>query len=85
MEADRVIAATGYRVDVERLGFISKNLRSKIRNVGGVPTLSRNFECSIPGMYFVGLAASGSFGPLMRFVYGCEFTAKRVSRHITGS
>jgi cation diffusion facilitator CzcD-associated flavoprotein CzcO len=82
IEADHVIAATGYRVDIERLDFISRSLRDKICNIGGMPTLSRNFECSVAGMYFAGLAAAGSFGPLMRFVYGCSFTAKRISRHI---
>lgn len=78
---DHVIAATGYRVDVDRLHFIDEKLRSRVRRIGGMPILSRNFELSVPGLYFVGIAAAGSFGPLMQFVYGCDLAAHRVSRH----
>lgn len=83
IETDHVIAATGYRADVDRLTFIEKSLRTQVRRTGPMPALSRNFESSVPGLYFVGNAAAASFGPLMRFVYGCEFTAGRISRHVT--
>ena len=82
VETEHVIAATGYRADVDRLSFIDKELRSRIARVGRMPVLSGNFECSIPGLYFVGNGAAASFGPLMRFVYGCEFAAPRISRHV---
>jgi hypothetical protein len=82
IETEHVIAATGYQADIDRLSFIDKNLRSRIRRVGTMPILSSNFECSMPGLYFVGNAAAGSFGPLMRFAYGCEFAAPRISRHV---
>lgn len=77
-----VIAATGYRADCERLTFIEPKLRSSIRNHAGNPILSSRFESSAPGLYFVGLAAAGSFGPLMRFVYGAEYAARRISAHL---
>jgi thioredoxin reductase len=83
VDTDHVIAATGYRANVDRLSFIGKDLRSRIRQVGKTPILTRNFESSVPGLYFVGNAAAGSFGPLMRFVYGCEFATGRVVRHVT--
>ena len=66
IETDHVIAATGYRADIDRLHFIDEHLRSRIRKVGKMPELSPNFESSVPGLYFVGNAAAGSFGPLMR-------------------
>ncbi len=83
VDTDHVIAGTGYRADVDRLSFINAQLRSRIRTIGKMPSLSPNFESSVPGLYFVGNAAAGSFGPLMRFVYGSEFTARRVARHVT--
>jgi cation diffusion facilitator CzcD-associated flavoprotein CzcO len=83
-QTEYVIAATGYRADIDRLSFIDKHLRSRITRVRGMPILSSNFECSVPGLYFVGNAAAGSFGPLMRFAYGCDFAARRVSRHVVG-
>lgn len=82
IKAEHIIAATGYRVDVDRLGFIDKELRSRISRVGQMPMLSSNFESSVRALYFVGLAAAGSFGPLLRFVYGCDFAARRISQDI---
>ena len=46
------------------------------------PILSRNFEASVPGLYFVGPASANSFGPLARFACGAGFTAKRLARHL---
>ncbi len=82
LSADYVIAATGYRVDVDRVGFLSKDVREKIETLEGSPVLSTNFESSVPGLYFVGTAAANSFGPLMRFAYGAGFTSRQISRHL---
>ena len=82
IETDHVIAATGYRADIDRLRFIKEHLRSRIRKVGQMPELSSSFKSSVPGLFFVGNAAAGSFGPLMRFVYGSDFAARRISEHV---
>jgi thioredoxin reductase len=82
---DHVIAATGYRVDLERLGILSDDLRREIRLTGGSPLLSANFESTVPGLYFVGVTAANTFGPMMRFAYGTSFTARRLSRHLAKS
>jgi Pyridine nucleotide-disulphide oxidoreductase len=82
---DRVVAATGYCVDVNRLGFLSENLRSRIKAVESAPVLSRRFESSVPGLYLTGLASAPSFGPVMRFVFGVEYTAKSLARHLKRS
>lgn len=82
---DHVIAATGYNVDMERLAFLSAEIRSKIKCVSGRPVLSSGFESSVPGLYFVGLAAANSFGPVMRFAFGAGFAAKRVSETLAKS
>jgi hypothetical protein len=41
-----------------------------------------NFESTAPGVYFTGLSAANSFGPMMRFAYGADFTARRIARHL---
>lgn len=82
---DHVIAATGYRVDLERLAILSDDLRPKIRLAGKSPLLSANFESTVQGLYFVGITAANMFGPLMRFAYGARFTARRLSRHLANS
>jgi thioredoxin reductase len=79
---DHVIAATGYKVDLERLTFLSSDIQSSVHTVEKAPVLSSDFESSIPGMYFVGTSAANSFGPLMRFAYGAGFTARRLASHL---
>jgi len=76
---DHVIAATGYRVDIDRLGFIEEPLRSDIACVEKTPILSSRFESSVEGLFFIGPAAANSFGPLMRFAFGARFAARRVA------
>jgi hypothetical protein len=80
--ADHVLAATGYRVDVDQLGFIEPATRAALTRVAGSPRLSSRFESSVPNLYFVGLAAAATFGSLLRFVCGTAFAAHRLSETI---
>ena len=77
---EHIIVATGYRVDLNRLPFLTVEFRWKIKAVNGTPVLSSAFESSIPGLYFVGIAAANSFGPVMRFAYGAGFAARSLAR-----
>lgn len=81
---DHVIAATGYRVEVDRITFLDEAIRRRITCVENTPILSPHFESSISGLYFVGPAAAYSFGPLQRFAFGARFAANRVSRRLAG-
>jgi thioredoxin reductase len=85
LEFDHVIAATGYKVSLQRLNFIHPLLRKQMAAAEDVPVLNRNFESSVPGLFFVGLASSNSFGPLCRFAYGAKFTSKRLARHLAAA
>ncbi|MGA9882396.1 MAG: NAD(P)-binding domain-containing protein [Candidatus Acidiferrales bacterium] len=78
--ADHIICATGYRVDVNRLKFLNPKVRSELKTLEGSPVLSVNFESTMRGLYFVGVAAATSFGPLMRFAFGARYTARRLTR-----
>jgi hypothetical protein len=82
LEADHLIAATGYRVDLRRLPFLSPELLAEIRAVEQTPVLSSKFESSVPGLHFVGISAANSFGPLVRFACGAQFTARRLSGYL---
>ncbi len=78
-----IIAGTGYRVDLARLSFLPEELALQIqREPNGQPTLNRNFETSVKGIYFVGPAAAASFGPLMRFAAGAQYAATRITDHV---
>lgn len=85
VQAEHVIAATGYRVDVDRLKFLSPEIRSRVKMVERSPKLSSTFESSVPGLYFVGVAAANSFGPVMRFAFGAGFAARTVTKVIARS
>ncbi len=82
LTVDHVVAATGYKVDVARLGLLDAALVANVRTVDRSPVLSRNFESSVPGLYFVGTASAYSFGPMFRFACGADYAAKRLTRHI---
>ena len=77
--AQHIIAATGYKVELERLTLLDKEIRKSLKTVNGMPVLSSNFESSIRGLYFVGIAAATSFGPVMRFAFGAHFASKHLT------
>jgi hypothetical protein len=77
-----VIAATGYKVDLRRMPFLTEEIRSQIESIEYSPILSGHFQSSVPGLYFVGTASANSFGPIMRFVAGAKFTARCLARHL---
>jgi thioredoxin reductase len=79
---DHVVAATGYSPDVDRLSFMSDDIRAGIRTHKQMPVLSGSFESSVSGLYFVGPPAVNSFGPLMRFMVGAEYAAPLVARRL---
>jgi cation diffusion facilitator CzcD-associated flavoprotein CzcO len=79
---DHVIGGTGYRVALNKLTFLDGDLRRQIRAVDDAPVLSRSFESSVPGLFFVGVASASCFGPLTRFACGAQYTAQRLSKHI---
>lgn len=82
VSADHVIAATGYKVDLERLKFLSSQIRTQLKGDEETLPLSSSFESSVPGMYFIGVAAADSFGPLMRFAFGAGFAARCVTNAV---
>jgi thioredoxin reductase len=77
-----VIAATGYKPELARLPFLSPFVRAHIAQVQGTAILSSKFETSVPGLYVIGPAAANSFGPLMRFMVGAEYTSPLLAKHL---
>ena len=83
--AGHVLAATGYRVDLDALGFLGPELRTRLARSGGSPWLGRDYASSEPGLYFTGLPSAATFGPLMRFVCGTSFASPRLARSIAAA
>src|SRR5581483_2562719 len=77
-----VVVGTGYDVDVDRIAFVSPSLASQVRRLERAPALSRHFESSVHGLYFVGPSSAASFGPLFRFVAGAAYAVPTVAEHL---
>jgi len=77
---DHVFASTGYRVDLNRLSFLSPRIRQAIARTGCALHTSPGFETDLPGLYALGAMAMENFGPLLHFVCGTSFAAPRLAR-----
>ena len=82
LQAAHVMYATGYAVDISRLPMLTPSLLQRIDTDEGTPHLNSWFECSVPGLYFIGFTSLRIFGPLYRFVFGNGPAAQRITRSI---
>ena len=85
VRADQVIAATGYRPDLQRLAFLDPAMRSAVRTVANTAAVDAGYQTSVPGLYMVGPAVAPVFGPVMRFVYGSAHAARTVARRLAAT
>jgi pyridine nucleotide-disulfide oxidoreductase len=65
---DHIIFATGYRIDISAYDFLDPETVARIARLNGAPRLSRHFESSVDGLFFLGAPAASSMGPGLRFV-----------------
>ncbi|MGW8375571.1 NAD(P)-binding domain-containing protein [Streptomyces sp. ODS28] len=82
LTADHVLAATGYRMRLESLDFLSPELHAALDRVGGFPLLGRDLDSSVPGLYFTGYPAAATYGPALRLLHGTDFAAPRLAEAI---
>jgi thioredoxin reductase len=79
---DHVIAATGFKVDLDRTSILSDSLKDRLACEGKAPALDSGFETSSPGLFIVGVASAPTFGPVMRFMFGAKHAAPVVTRRL---
>ena len=77
-----VIAATGFKVDIDRLDYLDPALKKSIAREGKAPALDARFETSVPGLFLVGGVSAPTFGPVMRFVFGAKHVAPILARRL---
>jgi FAD-dependent urate hydroxylase len=82
VEADHVIAGTGFRVDITRLPFLAPSFTSTIKTLNGHPVVNRAGETSVPGLYFAGAPTVLFIGPSARFVAGTHTLAAQLARSV---
>jgi FAD-dependent urate hydroxylase len=85
LDADHVIAATGYRPDLRRLTFLGDGLRARLATVASTPVVDRDYQSTAPRLYVVGPGVAPTFGPVMRFVYGADHAARTVARRVSAT
>ncbi|MGH9397460.1 MAG: FAD-dependent oxidoreductase [Terriglobia bacterium] len=82
--ADHILLGTGFRVDVSKYDFLSRELVEFVRRFDGYPCLKEGLETSVPGLHILGAPAAWSFGPLMQFVSGTRYASRSLLRCIAG-
>ncbi|KAF0842857.1 cation diffusion facilitator CzcD-associated flavoprotein CzcO [Methylovorus glucosotrophus] len=82
IQVEHVIAATGYKAQVNTIRFLAPEIELAIQLIDKTPRLSANFESSVPGLYFAGPSTANTFGPVMRFALGAGFASRTISRHL---
>jgi pyridine nucleotide-disulfide oxidoreductase len=82
LQVDHLLLGTGYRIDVSRYKFLSRDILAKVRTSDGFPQLGEAFESSVPGLHFLGAPAAWSYGPLMYFVSGTKYSARTLTRKL---
>jgi thioredoxin reductase len=83
--ADHVIAATGYRPDLRRLGFVADVVRDQIATIADTAAVDAGYQTSVPGLFMIGPAVAPVFGPVMRFVYGSDHAARTAARRLAAT
>ncbi len=82
LDVDHVIAGTGFKIDLTKLGFLGDGLRGKVETLAGYPVLSRAGESTVPGLYFVGAPAAVSIGPSARFIAGTHTAVRPLVKSV---
>jgi cation diffusion facilitator CzcD-associated flavoprotein CzcO len=83
-EVDHIILGTGFVADVANVPYLDADtIRSQLTVSNGYPALDEQFECSIDGLYFVGILALQDFGPIFRFVSGSGVAPPHILASLT--
>jgi cation diffusion facilitator CzcD-associated flavoprotein CzcO len=78
---DHVLYATGYRVDLRRVGFLAAgNLLPRIKREDGFPLLDGTLQSTVPGLFLTSLPATGDFGLFFGFTVAVRASARMVGR-----
>jgi len=76
-EVDHIIFATGYKVDISRVPFLSSgNVLENIEKNNGYPKLKTGMQSSVPGLYFTSFPATQDYGAFFGFTVSCRASAK---------
>ncbi len=79
LTVDRIVFASGYRVDVAGIPYLSSVL-GRVDLDDGYPVLDEALQTSLDGLYITGYSATKDFGPFFGFVKGSPAAATLIVR-----
>ncbi|MGI9534437.1 MAG: NAD(P)-binding domain-containing protein [Thermodesulfobacteriota bacterium] len=86
LEVDHIILATGYKVDINNVPFLSSgNILSKLKINEGFPDLDGYLQTNLPGLYMTSLIATKSFGRFFAYTVSCRTSSNIIGSHIINS
>jgi len=86
LQADHVILATGYKVDIHRVPFLATGtVRDRLQVRDGFPVLDEHFQTSIPGLFITSMAATQDFGPFFGFTVSARVSALTIGHSLRSS
>ena len=81
LDVDRIVLATGYKVDVARVPLLAQgNLLPRLRTDGGAPLLDPHMQSSVPGLFMTSMLATRDFGPFFGFTGAVRTSAKLIGQ-----
>jgi cation diffusion facilitator CzcD-associated flavoprotein CzcO len=85
IDADHVILATGYKVDLAHLPYLAAgNMLADLELDDGFPVLDEHMQTSVRGLYVTSMPATKAFGAFFAFTVSVRAAAKIVCRGIAG-
>ena len=83
LNVDHVILATGYKVDVSRIPFLSEgNILERLQTLNGFPALDDHLESNIPGLFFTSMCATQDFGSFFGFTVSVRASATLIGARL---
>jgi FAD-dependent urate hydroxylase len=84
-QVDRVVLATGYKIDISRYDILDDVLKKNVQQTSdGYPVLQTSLETSVPGLFMTGVVAERALGPTLRFVTGTNNAGPRLAAALVG-
>lgn len=81
LQADHVLFATGYKVDLQRVPMLAAgDLLARIETRDGFPVLDSSLQTSVPGLYMTSLPAARDFGLFFAFTSSVRTSARIIGR-----
>ena len=83
INVDKIVLATGYKVDIARLPIWGDDLLERLETRNGFPALDDHFETSVPGLFITSMPAAQDFGPFFGFTISVRTSAKLICKRLT--